>query len=143
MLSVIRQSHFKPKIDYARIAQIAARSIPESRQIAPPFDESVVHPEINRIARAVGEHYHVPHVRFYNSARLAMLVVPRTVFYYLLRTHSRLSLPGIVRGLRGAIPTLNHSTIIGAANRCRQQMATDSELRERIERLERELGFIQ
>lgn len=86
---------------------------------------------IEDIQHAVSEHYKINMADFKTKKRIKSIVVPRQIAMYLARELTSFSLPEI--GLR--FGGKDHTTILHAYKKIKDQMTADSKLRSAIERL--------
>lgn len=83
---------------------------------------------ISRIQEVVADFYHLKEKELLSKSRHKSVVLPRQVAMYLSRTHTNASLPDIGAQFAGK----DHSTVIHACAKVREQMARDDKFRKQV-----------
>ncbi|MFQ5657216.1 MAG: chromosomal replication initiator protein DnaA [Candidatus Methylomirabilales bacterium] len=86
---------------------------------------------ISRIQEVVADFYQLKEKELLSKSRHKSVVLPRQVAMYLSRTHTNASLPDIGAQFAGK----DHSTVIHACTKVREQMARDDKFRKQVHHL--------
>jgi hypothetical protein len=97
--------------------------------------EIVRAPTVERIQRAVCEHYHISMLDLLSERRTAVIVEPRQIAMYLAKMLTPRSLPDIGRRFNGK----DHTTILYAVRKIAALLKEDAELAATVEKIKQRI----
>jgi hypothetical protein len=142
LLSRLARFHGEAFVTVAPVVVIEAPPPPAPPPIVPdvaPITECISEieegprkPTIKEIQKCISKHFNIPMNELLSSRRLAKIVRPRQIGFYLARKLTTRSLPEIGRKFGGK----DHSTILHACRKIEERMAGDPSLARTVAELE-------